>query len=149
MHFKASVDDLPNCEYRGVFRGSQNAGYRLLAGYDVLLFPSTWVHEGVAGTLIESKVVGLPAVVFDNNFNEEVVRDKEEGLVVEVRDEEAFVHAVDALKKDRERLRLLSEGAYLSADRYFLDGYFDRVCEALCLGFPEDPRGASGDCKGS
>lgn len=134
MHFKASVDELSNCEYRGVFRGSQDAGYRLLASYDLLLFPSTWAHEGVAGTLVESKVVGLPAVVFDNNFNAEVVRGNEEGLVVERGKCEAFVRAVDALNGDRQRLRQLSKGAYRSADRFFLDSYFDGVCESLGLG---------------
>lgn len=143
--FMASVDELSNCEYRGVFRGSQDAGYRLLASYDLLLFPSTWAHEGVAGTLVESKVVGLPAVVFDNNFNAEVVRDGEEGFVVESGNEEAFVRAVDTLNEDRERLRLLSEGAYLSADRYFLDAYLDQICAALGLEFLEDSRGASED----
>lgn len=145
--FLSLVADVPNCEYKGVFQGSQEAIHQLLVDYDLMLFPSIWAHEGVAGTLVEAKSVGLPAVVFDNNFNAEVVRDGEEGLVVEAGDEEAFVRAVGALNEDRERLRLLSEGAYLSADRYFLDVYLDRICVALGLGFLEDSRGAFEDRK--
>lgn len=129
--FLSNVEALPNCAYRGVFRASNEDIYELISSYDLLLFPSIWKHEGVPGTLVESKVAGVPAVVFDNNFNSEIVVNAEEGLVIDHGDIKGFINEVRDLDLDRSRLFALAEGAYRSADRFFLDACADELLRAM------------------
>lgn len=129
--FLNQMAHLRNCNYRGVFEGDDQRLFQMLSGYDLLVFPSLWKHEGVAGTLIEAKIAGLPAVVFDNNFNAEVVRNSVEGEVVPAGDVDAFIAAVKMLDESRKVLHSEALGAFNSADRYFLDEYLDDICDAL------------------
>lgn len=129
--FLSRIEALPNCSYRGVYKASHEDIYELISSYDLLLFPSMWKHEGVPGVLVESKVAGVPAIVFNNNFNSEIVVNAEEGLVIARGDVKGFINEVRDLDFDRPKLFALAEGAYKSAERFFLDAYTDELLRAM------------------
>ncbi len=135
--FLSNIEVLSNCNYRGVYKASYEDVYELISSYDLLLFPSLWKHEGVPGVLVESKIAGVPTIVFNNNFNAEVVVNTKEGLVVDRNDINGFINYVRDLDSDRSKLLALAEGAYKSAERYFLDAYTGELLRAMDCSYKE------------
>lgn len=86
--YKESFDNLLNTlpeyiRYMGCIESSK--GIRVLSQYDFLLFPTYYEGEGMAGTLVDSMFAGLPAIVSNWKYNEEVIIDKFNGFVFETR----------------------------------------------------------------
>lgn len=122
--FKKSIKKYEKkCRYCGVFKSSEEDIYTKLHEYDLLLFPSTWKGEGVAGILVESKMAGIPCIVTDNNFNKEVVADKQEGIVISGNLIYGFKEAILKLYEDETYYNSLATGAYLSRKRYDISRY--------------------------
>lgn len=109
--------------YCGIFDSSKDDVYKKLNEYHILLFPSTWVGEGVPGILIESKMAGIPAIVSAHNYNNEVVIDREEGLVVKENCVDNFVQAICELYSDTRLYDKLVKGTVESRKRYDIESY--------------------------
>ena len=80
--FNSFLETHPNIRYHGVYDATNGTVYQELNQYDILLFPSKWIGEGVPGILVESKMAGITAIVSDWNFNSEIVRDGDEGVIL-------------------------------------------------------------------
>ncbi|MDO5023351.1 glycosyltransferase [Slackia piriformis] len=129
--FLSKASELKNVSYRGVFEANGENVYEVLTEYDLLLFPSVWKHEGVAGVLIEAKIAALPAIVSDNNFNSEIVEDSVEGIVLTQADSLNLTSAIRNLDNDRDFLYSLSRGAKKSAELYYLDSYIEDILQDI------------------
>jgi glycosyltransferase involved in cell wall biosynthesis len=112
-----------NVRYMGVFDVYKHNVYTKLNEYDLLLFPSIWLGEGVAGILVESKIAGIPAVVSNHNVNSEVVIDGQEGIIINGDLAKGFAESVQKLSLDREELFRLANGAFISRKRYDINLY--------------------------
>jgi glycosyltransferase involved in cell wall biosynthesis len=120
--FLTAVRDLPNCNYRGVYRVEGDNVYALLNQYDLLLFPTRLMGEGVPGTLVEAKISGLPAVVSDVAHNALIVENGISGIVMRRNEAESLIEAIKAAD-DEDFLIRLKCGAKESGERYFFEGY--------------------------
>lgn len=122
--FKTSVESHENVQYKGVFDSSKDDVYKKLNEYDLLVFPTTWQGEGVAGILVESKIAGIPAIVTDHNYNGEVVINDKEGIVISSENiVDGFVESIRMLQRDKALFERLAKGAYQSKDRYEIENY--------------------------
>lgn len=65
------------------------------------VFLSASDHEAYGLALVEALAAGLPVVTTDVGCVGEVIKDGVQGLVVNVRDEEAFTHAMERMVTDR------------------------------------------------
>jgi glycosyltransferase involved in cell wall biosynthesis len=107
----ATAGDLGDVRVEG---GLDPAGMAALyAEHDVLLKLSR--VEGLPLPPIEAFHVGLPAVVAPYTGHEEYIEHGRNGVVVGYDDQPGTARALDALARDRERLRALSEGALATA----------------------------------
>ena len=129
--FKQEIEELTNCNYKGIFKGCNEEVYQELRQYDVLLFPTKWDTEGVPGILVEAKIAGLPCIVSNKSFNSELVQDKEEGIVLAENDAGNLVQAIQLFDNDREFLQKLSTGSYRSAERYYIENYIGKIKDEL------------------
>lgn len=129
--FYEIIKTLPNCYYHGGFRGNDEDVYNELKQYDVLLFPTKWETEGVPGILVEAKIAGLPCVVSDKSFNRELVKNGREGIVLLNNNEESLAEAIRSLDQDREFLQSLSDGSFMSAERFYIDKHIGKIVEEL------------------
>lgn len=129
--FNHRVERLHNCIYKGIFKGTNEEVYSELRQYDVLLFPTNWETEGVPGILVEAKVAGLPCIVSNKSYNSELVQDGIEGIVLDKNDTDHLIQAIRKLDEDREMLRLLCNGSYKSASRFYIESYINSICEEL------------------
>lgn len=117
-----------NVTYHGIFKGDAETVYRELAKYDVLLLPTRWKAEGLPGILIEAKIAGLPAVISDHNFNREIVRHNDDGIILQKTSEEDLIASLRILDADRARLMKMKQAARKSAEEYYID-----ICAAQAV----------------
>jgi colanic acid/amylovoran biosynthesis glycosyltransferase len=82
-----------------------------LKSYDVLLLPS--VEEGIANVVLEAMAVGLPVISSDSGGMSEVVRHKETGWLVPVRDPQAIADAIiEVAGTSESELQDMTQNAY-------------------------------------
>ena len=74
-----------------------------LSSYYCMLFPTYYKGEGMAHSIIESYMAGLPVIATDWRFNSELVKDNETGFLINVNNLEnnlaaSIVHAIQNKK---------------------------------------------------
>ena len=100
-----------------------------LKSFDLYVMPSN--YEGWGRTAIEAMAAGLPVVMTDVGLAGEIIKNGQNGIVVSVGDEKAFLRAVtglyknngermritDAAKKTAQKLEAISKSDYLARYR--------------------------------
>jgi starch synthase len=116
--------------YEGLFRHIANRPHselpEIYRSADLFVYPS--LHEGSAQAIMEAMASGLPAIVTPNAGS--VVREGMEGHIVPIRDVEALMERIDALTRDRERLKAFAVAARRRAEEHDWDHYaagFERL----------------------
>lgn len=122
--FESDLKRTKNISYRGIFDASKEDVYQKLNEYDLLLFPTTWIGEGIPGILVESKIAGIPAIVTEHNYNCEVIHADKEGIVVSKEDiVQSFTEAIIKIHRMPEMYEKLARGAWESRSRYDIKEY--------------------------
>lgn len=129
--FLHALEQVNNAQYYGAFSGTPDEVYNELSKYDVLLFPTKWDTEGVPGILVEAKISGVSCVVSARSYNEEIVHDRMEGIVLENNTAAELTRALRELDKDRALLGTLKENNAKSSTRYYIDNYIEMICKTL------------------
>lgn len=57
----------------------------VIAKYDAFVFPTYWKGEGFPGVLIDALIANIPIIATKWQYNSEIIRDEENGLIVEVK----------------------------------------------------------------
>lgn len=129
--FLEQIDRYENCFYCGIHKHEEGEVYAVLSQYDLLLFPTRWKNEGMPGTLIESKIAGLPAVVSHHAYNTELVTHMYDGIVMETNDADGLIAAIKLLNENRHLLMEMKKNAKKDSEKYFIDEYMDDVKSIL------------------
>lgn len=77
QEFRKRIETLENVSYSGVLNLKEEAGYRTLCRYDMMLFPTYWYGEGFPGIVIDAYIAGVPLIASDWNMNTEVITEKQ------------------------------------------------------------------------
>ena len=103
-------------------------GDELLAYYaaaDCFVMPS--YREGFPNTVLEAGAMGLPSIVTDINGSREIIKDGENGLIVQPRDAGALYQAMQLmLRSTIDRNRMAGNARKMIADRF--EQSFVRKC---------------------
>lgn len=102
--FEESVKYYPNVTYRGVLDLTKEAGYRQLATYDAMLFPTFYEGEGFPGVVIDAFISALPVIATDWHCNTEIIHDGETGFIIPPKDEAALYGKMKIAIEQKERL---------------------------------------------
>ena len=92
--FDNLIDQKKNLTYKGYLDLTNDAGYELLASYEMMLFPTYWRGEGFPGVVLDANIAGLPIIASDWNLNTEVIEDGETGVIIPVKDVNALYEAM-------------------------------------------------------
>lgn len=79
--FEENLDD--NIRYHGVIH---NDVIETLSSYYCMLFPTYYKGEGMAHSIIESFMSGLPVIATDWRFNSELIENNKTGFLIDVND---------------------------------------------------------------
>lgn len=120
-YFEKEVNELSNVSYVGNFQGSSEEVYAEIAKYDVLLLPTRWAAEGVAGILVEGKIAGLAEVVTDHNYNAEIVTNGWDGIVLKHNTADELIEAISRLDNDRTMLLNMKHNSKISSEKYLIE----------------------------
>ncbi|MGH9750997.1 MAG: glycosyltransferase [Candidatus Polarisedimenticolia bacterium] len=111
---------------RVVFLGFRSDVPAVLRALDLFVLPSRW--EGMPLALLEAMALGLPVVAARAVGTGEVVRDGENGLLVEPGDVAGLAAAIVALRRNPERAARLGEaGRRAVVERHSLEAAAARV----------------------
>lgn len=72
----------------------------VLKDYFALLFPTYYSGEGFAGTIIDSMASGVPVIASDWRYNSEIIRNNENGILVEPNNSEKLADILCSISKD-------------------------------------------------
>lgn len=73
--FMKNIERFPNVEYKGLLDLTKEEGYKELATYDALLFPTYYEGEGFPGVFIDAFISALPVIASDWHCNTEIIKD--------------------------------------------------------------------------
>lgn len=109
-----------------VMLGARDDIIRILLECDIFLFPT--LHENLSNSLLEACAVGLPIIATSVGGNPEVIKDGFNGLLVPPRNELAIRQAIEALTKDKQKMKELGENARTVAlNKFSQDKIYNQV----------------------
>ena len=108
------------------FVGFQDRAKEIIAGVDVSLVING--HDSFSRVVLETMQAGTALVATDVGGIREIVRDKENGILVPYGDDDAFAGAVGRLLADAQlRQRLVKDGRRTVRDEFSIQHYATRI----------------------
>jgi len=92
-----------------------------LKDYFLMLFPTFYHGEGFPGCVVDAYCSALPIIATDWNYNGDVIRDGENGVLVPIKDAAAMKDAILMLYNDRERVRRMALTCLEDSEEYTPD----------------------------
>lgn len=89
-------------KYCGIIKGENVIP--TLAEHYLLIFPTYYPGEGFPGTLLESMMAGLPAVVSNWRYNSELVINQKTGVLFELGNIENLIKSIELLLNDNKKV---------------------------------------------
>jgi len=103
---------------RVIFTNRQQNIAEWMNTMDVFCLPS-YANEGVPQALMQSQACGIPAITtLNGSINEAVIPDKT-ALIIEPRNSDAVLAALEQIYKDNKMISTMSEAAHLNAQKNF------------------------------
>ncbi len=123
--FDSFLEKNKNAHYIGFNDSSDIVEYyKRINKYDIMLFMTHWISEGIPGVCVDVKASGVAIIANDHNVNRDVIIEtNKEGIIVPEDDIDAAVDAVERLYNDPQLLNELKRGSYDSRKRYEIDSY--------------------------
>ena len=130
--FLGEIDKYENLTYRGYLNMSEDIDgkYDMLHNqYDVFLFPTRWPSEGFPGVLIDAMCSGLPTIATDWNYNNEVIQNGVNGLLLsngncdeliiaiqfyQIHSDQLYTHKLNSLKMAENFHSITNMSSYIS-----------------------------------
>ena len=119
--FHKKVGTLPNVYYKGFVDLREVKNYDILAGYDVMLFPTFWHGEGFPGIIIDAFVAGLPVIASDWHLNKDIISEGKTGYLIKTDDIEALYRAMEKCIIDPSTIRTMVPACQQEALKYDVD----------------------------
>ena len=115
--------------YAGIvdFRSSSS----VLKDYFAMLFPTFYASEGYPNAVVDAFAAGLPVIATRWNYNEEVIRDHEDGMLVDVGNVQQIVDAMEYIAADPERYANMRNNCLARCREYLPEHAVSKVIEQL------------------
>lgn len=91
-----------NISYCGEIKPNNKVEYEILSKYDILLFPTKFISEGLPGSLIDSYIASLGVIASNWIFAKEYIKDGENGYIYKFDDiDDMYNKTVDMIKNNK------------------------------------------------
>lgn len=103
-----------------------------LSTYDLLLFPTRYYTEGIAGSVLDAYLAKIPVIATNWKFASEIIEDGVNGIIVPFDNcQEEFNSSILHLYYDRNYLMQLKRGASQTAKHYSEQAAWDVISKYL------------------
>lgn len=117
--------------YKGLLQGTEILN--VLSDYYMLLFPTFYSGEGFPGTLVETLMAGLPAIVSKWKYNSEIISEGKTGILfsLDIKDdlENKIVYAVS----NRKKINAMRENCLRESEKYIPENLFNPIFKMIEL----------------
>ena len=105
---------------------------KILSSYYCLLFPTYYRGEGMAHSIVESFMAGLPVIASDWKFNSELVKNNETGFLFDLNDLENNLYGkiVFAIE-NKELIKAMRLNCYKASKKYDSDSVLKSFIDAV------------------
>lgn len=104
-------------EYKGAI--NQSESINVIKDYDLLIFPTYYSGEGVAGTLIDAMLSGVPVIASDWRYNNEVIKNGYNGYLYKSKDNTELYKLIGKTLSEKEKLIEMKKNCLVESKRYF------------------------------
>lgn len=115
----AIAQDEDVVKYCGIKSADQGA--ETLQNYFCLLFPTYYIGEGFAGTILDAFVATTPVIANDWKYNKDIIKNRENGMIYPFRNIEQAARCLCDLYTDDNLYKHLQNGCRMSAMMYSTD----------------------------
>lgn len=119
--FLEKVSSLNNVSYNGFLDLRNKDNYKVLSGYDAMLFPTFWHGEGCPGIVIDAYMCGLPILASDWNLNRDYIIDNETGILFEAKSVDKLVDVMVNCINGKYDLDHMAVNALETSKKYDID----------------------------
>lgn len=121
--YEKEFETLMNTNKCASYCGCRNADEtaEALKGYFALLFPTYYVGEGFAGTVLDAFGLRLPVIANDWKYNAEIICDHENGMIYSYRNTEEAADCLLELYRSPDLYHHIQNGCMESAMEYSTD----------------------------
>lgn len=116
--FEESINEFSNVAYQGLLDLTKENGYRQLATYDAMLFPTFYDGEGFPGVFVDAFISALPVISTDWHCNTEIIQDGVTGFIIPPKDEDALYDKMRMVIEHTEVLQPMKRACKKEAQKY-------------------------------
>ena len=99
--------------------------------YYALLFPTCWLGEGFAGTIIDAFSAGLPVVASDWNCNKEIVDNRITGILYPNDEQKDLYESVKWIIEHSEQLFEMKKNCIREAKKYLPSQHIEKIISKM------------------
>lgn len=103
----------------------------VLKDYFAMLFPTFYPGEGYPNTVVDAYAAGLPVIATRWNYNEDIIRENEDGVFVDVGNVEQLADAMDHLTDDLEHYQTMRKNCLDRCRDYLPENAIRKVIEQM------------------
>lgn len=103
----------------------------VLKNYFAMMFPTFYPNEGYPNTVVDAYAAGLPVIATRWNYNEDIIRENEDGVFVDVGNVEQLADAMEYLSGDLEHHRAMRKNCLARCTEYLPENAIKKVIEKL------------------
>ena len=138
--FEKIIDSINNeniC-YKGEIESSKSV--ETIKKYDLLLFPTYYEGEGLAGTIIDAFFAGVPIIASDWKYNKEIINNEVTGLIFKAKDDNDFEEMLDDIYLQKYDINQMKIECLKESEKYLpqiaikpVMEYIDAPQRLLCI----------------
>jgi len=116
-----NLDKYQNINYKGALVPNGIDEYKCLHNYDIFLFPTEHVGEGLPGALIDSYISGLCVVASNWEYAKEYIKNNENGIIFEYKNYDDMFYKVEELISKKELIDKYKKESLNLYKNYIID----------------------------
>ena len=103
----------------------------VISSYYALLFPTYWKGEGFPGTLVDALSAGLPVIASDWNFNKDIIKNGETGILFPSELASDLESAMCLLMEKKNIIGLYKQNCVHAAEFYGADRHMKYIIQSI------------------
>lgn len=128
--FEKMIPQFPDyIRYNGIVDFQKSSG--VLKNYFAMLFPTSYASEGYPNAIVDAFAAGLPVIATRWHYNADIIRDREDGLLIDVGNIKQLVDAIEELSVDLKAHGSMREKCLARCAEYLPEYAVEKVVEQM------------------
>ena len=115
--------------YRGIVDFQKSS--QVLKDYFAMLFPTYYASEGYPNAVVDAFAAGLPVIATRWNYNADIIRDHEDGILIDIGSVEQIVEAIEEMANNFKLHEAMRKNCVARCGEYLPEKAIAKVTEQL------------------